>query len=86
MPTVIALDVSLSMCRPVQIPDCTEEYQRRNLAIHGINTLLDHFSTNCRLEFVSMVCCIVYMHVSVRSHCDLTSVNHNGTLCYHCDS
>lgn len=55
MPTVIALDVSLSMCRPVQIPDCTEEYQRRNLAIHGINTLLDHFSANCRLEFVSMV-------------------------------
>ncbi|CAG2223853.1 Integrator complex subunit 14 [Mytilus edulis] len=55
MPTVIALDVSLSMCRPVQIPDCTEEYQRRNLAIHGINTLLDHFSSSCRLEFVSMV-------------------------------
>lgn len=55
MPTVIALDVSLSMSRPVTGTECPEEYQRRNLAIHGINTLLDFMSTNCRLELTSLV-------------------------------
>ncbi|XP_064607763.1 integrator complex subunit 14-like [Liolophura sinensis] len=55
MPTVIALDVSLSMNRPVPMADCTEEYQRRHLAIHGINSLLDYMSTNYKLEFTSMV-------------------------------
>ncbi|KAJ8304198.1 hypothetical protein KUTeg_017781, partial [Tegillarca granosa] len=47
MPTVLALDVSLSMSRPVQMADCTEEYQRRNLAIHGIETLIDYMTQNC---------------------------------------
>lgn len=55
MPTVIALDVSLSMSRPVVIPDCTEEYQRKNLAIHGINSFLDYLSGNFKLEFTSLV-------------------------------
>ncbi|KAK3606008.1 hypothetical protein CHS0354_025040 [Potamilus streckersoni] len=55
MPTVVALDVSLSMTRPVTIGDNTEEFQRRHLAIHGINTLLDHFTVNCKLEFTSVV-------------------------------
>ena len=55
MPTVIALDVSLSMSRPVVIPDCTEEYQRKHLAIHGINSFLDFLSNNFKLEFTSLV-------------------------------
>ena len=57
MPTVILLDVSLSMTRPVAVPDCTEEYQRRHLAIHGVNALLDYCSIHTKLEFVSLVSC-----------------------------
>ncbi|XP_005092704.1 integrator complex subunit 14 [Aplysia californica] len=55
MPTVIAFDVSLSMVRPVVLPDVSEEYQRRHLAIHGINTFLDYLSGNYKLEFVSLI-------------------------------
>lgn len=55
MPTVIALDVSLSMSRPVMLSDTPEEYQRRHLAVHGINTYLDYLSANYKLEFVSLV-------------------------------
>lgn len=56
MPTVIALDVSLSMSRPVSMADSSEEYQRRHLAVHGINTLLDFISINAKMEFTSLVC------------------------------
>ncbi|KAK7501745.1 hypothetical protein BaRGS_00007176 [Batillaria attramentaria] len=55
MPTIIALDVSLSMSRPVPMSDSSEEYQRRHLAVHGINTLLDFISVNARMEFTSLV-------------------------------
>ena len=55
MPTLILLDVSLSMSRPVNMQECSEEYQRRHLAIHGINTLLDYMAANCKLEFTSLV-------------------------------
>ena len=54
MPTVLALDVSLSMGRPVKT-DSPDDFNRKNLAIHGISTLLDHFTTNCKLEFTSLV-------------------------------
>ena len=34
----------------------TEEvFQRKHLAIHGINTLLDHLTAHSKLEFVSLV-------------------------------
>lgn len=52
MPTVLALDVSLSMSRPVQGETNAEEYSRKNLAIHGLSSLLDQFS---KLEFTSLV-------------------------------
>lgn len=55
MPTLILLDVSLSMSRPVSMPECSEEYQRRHLAIHGINTLLDYMAVNSKLEFTSLI-------------------------------
>ncbi|KAL8613427.1 hypothetical protein ACOMHN_057147 [Nucella lapillus] len=55
MPTIIALDVSLSMARPVQMADTTELYQRRHLAVHGINALLDFISVNAKLEFTSLL-------------------------------
>ncbi|XP_071105029.1 integrator complex subunit 14-like [Haliotis cracherodii] len=55
MPTVLALDVSLSMSRPVFTPDSQGEFQRRHLAVHGINHLLDYMAVSCKLEFTSLV-------------------------------
>ncbi|BFY97677.1 hypothetical protein BsWGS_00718 [Bradybaena similaris] len=55
MPTVIALDVSLSMSQPVVLPDVTEEYQRKHLANHGINAFLDYLGSFYKLEFVSLI-------------------------------
>ncbi|XP_064619116.1 integrator complex subunit 14-like [Lineus longissimus] len=55
MPTIILLDVSLSMSRIVPMPESTEEYQRRHLAVHGLNSLLDYIAQNNKLEFCSLV-------------------------------
>lgn len=56
MPLAILLDVSLSMSRVVNpSPDDVEDTQRRHLAIHGINVLLDHLNAHSKLEFVSLV-------------------------------
>lgn len=62
MPTVIALDVSLSMRRPVTVGSVgssdnsqSEQLTRHHLAIHGINALLHYLQTNSKLEFVSLV-------------------------------
>lgn len=54
MPTVILLDVSLSMTRPVQLSDGTES-TRKQLAEIGINDFLDHLSIHSKLEFISLV-------------------------------
>uniref|UniRef100_A0A240PLP3 Integrator complex subunit 14 n=1 Tax=Anopheles christyi TaxID=43041 RepID=A0A240PLP3_9DIPT len=65
MPTIIALDVSLSMSRP--IPNQTTSgggpgssgsenvLTYHQLAIQGINYILDHLSKHARLEFVSLI-------------------------------
>ncbi|KAJ8925819.1 hypothetical protein NQ315_009669 [Exocentrus adspersus] len=53
MPTVILLDVSLSMTRPVQLSDGTESI-RKQLAEIGINAFLDHLSVHSKLEFISL--------------------------------
>lgn len=55
MPTVLLLDVSLSMCRGVTMPETTELFQLKNLAVHGINTLLDHMNASCKLEFCNLI-------------------------------
>ncbi|XP_049787030.1 integrator complex subunit 14 [Schistocerca cancellata] len=55
MPTVIVVDVSLSMTRPVALPESGEVYTRHNLAIHGINTLLDYLAVHSKLEFVALI-------------------------------
>ena len=63
MPTVILLDVSLSMSRPVggdtpgqnNDDDVVEVMLRKNLAAQGCNLLLDHFAQHCKLEFSSLV-------------------------------
>ncbi|XP_014209517.1 integrator complex subunit 14 isoform X2 [Copidosoma floridanum] len=60
MPTVIALDVSLSMRRLVvgasvneNVPN--EQLTRHQLAVHGINTILHHLQNHSKLEFVSLI-------------------------------
>uniref|UniRef100_A0A3B3Z9W1 Integrator complex subunit 14 n=1 Tax=Periophthalmus magnuspinnatus TaxID=409849 RepID=A0A3B3Z9W1_9GOBI len=54
MPTVVLMDVSLSMTRPVA-QDGSEEYQRKNLAVHGLNMLFEHMASNYRLEFTALM-------------------------------
>lgn len=48
------MDVSLSMTRPIQLSD-NNETTRKQLAIHGIKTFLDHLSIHSKLEFISLV-------------------------------
>jgi len=56
MPTVVVLDVSLSMSRPVALPDTSSEaITRRQLAVQGIDCLLNHLQVHSRLEFVAVV-------------------------------
>lgn len=50
MPTVILLDVSLSMNRQVD-----EATSIRQLALNGIKIFLDYLSENCKLEYVSLI-------------------------------
>ncbi|XP_028287522.1 integrator complex subunit 14 isoform X2 [Parambassis ranga] len=54
MPTIVLMDVSLSMTRPVSV-DGSEEFQRKNLAVHGLNMLFEHMSSNYRLEFTALM-------------------------------
>lgn len=65
MPTVLLLDVSLSMCRPIleglgsppkSLEENGEVILHKNLAIMGCNQILDHFSQYCKLEFTALVC------------------------------
>lgn len=74
MPTVIVLDVSLSMSRPVTVCSSGEEFQRRHLAIHGINTLLNFVSVNAKLEFTSLICFSYYWERTVAFTRDFESL------------
>lgn len=54
MPTIVVLDVSLSMTR--FIPGQSEEQVTyHQLAIQGINQFLDYLSATSKLEYVSLV-------------------------------
>lgn len=56
MPTVVLLDVSLSMMRNVQDSDQQEStVNRRHLAIRGLYSFFDYLSENCRLEFTALI-------------------------------
>jgi hypothetical protein len=54
MPTVLLLDVSLSMTRPVQVGE-NSETTRKHLAVLGINAFLDQLSIHSKLEFISLM-------------------------------
>ncbi|XP_035221418.1 integrator complex subunit 14-like [Stegodyphus dumicola] len=78
MPTVIILDTSLSMCRPVQMADVSEPYQFRNLAVHGLTSLLDYMNINCKLEFVAFMTFSSYRETIVPFTRDFDNIK--GTL------
>lgn len=65
MPTIIALDASISMTRPVSFVNIDESkddtiVNYHSLAIAGINSLLDYIEgTYSRLEFISLVSGII---------------------------
>jgi len=60
MPTVLLLDVSLSMNRTLPGAAASspvlDTNTYRHLAIRGINCMLDYLAGNNKLEFVSLVC------------------------------
>lgn len=59
MPTIIVLDVSLSMTR--FIPGQGEEQVTyHQLAVQGINQFLDYLSSTSKLEYVSLVSLISF--------------------------
>lgn len=55
MPTVLLLDVSLSMSRPVQTAEPTENHTRYTLACASVNIFLDYLSIHAKLEYVALV-------------------------------
>lgn len=57
MPTVIVLDVSLSMTRfvPGQSSDISNKHTYHSLAVQGIHQFLEYLSETSRLEHVSLV-------------------------------
>lgn len=58
MPTIIALDVSLSMIRTVPvatIPSTDDNPTYHQLAIQGINDFLNYLTQNSKLEYVALV-------------------------------
>lgn len=56
MPTIIVLDVSLSMIRPVPGQTGDEAIiSYHQLAVQGINQFLDYLTSTSKLEYVSLV-------------------------------
>ena len=60
MPTLVLLDVSLSMCRPatnehIDAESNGNEMSRKQLAHQGLRTFFDYLADNFRLEFTSLV-------------------------------
>lgn len=58
MPTIIALDVSLSMTRTVPVASNgtnDENITYHQLAIQGIDEFLNYLTKNSKLEYVSLV-------------------------------
>lgn len=55
MPTIIALDVSLSMTRAVPATSNEENLTYHQLAVQGIHQLLNYMTTTPKLEYISLV-------------------------------
>ncbi|KAL7648899.1 UNVERIFIED_CONTAM: hypothetical protein RMT77_000833 [Armadillidium vulgare] len=85
MPTVLLLDVSLSMCQPVfedigiigkskPLEENGDVILRKNLSVMGCNQILDHFSQYCKLEFTALIIFSSLYEVVVRFTRDFDSV------------
>lgn len=62
MPTILLLDVSLSMCRTVKnvpgkesVNSSGDSIEIKQLANVGIGSLLDYLAQNCQLEYTSLI-------------------------------
>ncbi len=57
MPTVVLLDVSLSMLKTIQDGEqqADNSVNKRLLAIRGLYSFFDHLSENCKLEFTALI-------------------------------
>jgi hypothetical protein len=55
MPTIIAIDVSLSMIKPIAILNEESGITWHSLAIIGINKFLDYLDLEHKMEYVSLV-------------------------------
>lgn len=56
MPTLILLDVSLSMSRILPVADAPSESSSiKDVGVTGLLTFLDHISNQCKLEFTSLM-------------------------------
>ncbi|XP_055839546.1 integrator complex subunit 14-like [Episyrphus balteatus] len=86
MPTIIALDVSLSMQRyiPGRADDNAISYYQ--LAIKGINQFLEHLANNSKLEFVSYVTFSREFEVRVDFTRDYDQIRHAIKKQVHFDS
>ncbi|KAL1398986.1 hypothetical protein pipiens_008550 [Culex pipiens pipiens] len=84
MPTIIAVDVSLSMTRPVPVAGATaatggagdEGLTYHQLAIQAVNGILDYLAKHSRLEFVSLRCTTV----ALRTRYDIRRVKRGGDV------
>ncbi|XP_042229125.1 integrator complex subunit 14-like [Homarus americanus] len=92
MPTVIILDVSLSMSRGVDIASpCQEDEDveslllRKDLAAHGCNILLDHFIQHCKLEFASLIVFSSVHKVLMPFTRDFEAIKNSLNLVEECD-
>lgn len=61
MPTVIVLDVSLSMSR-ADVNEDVEPVSRHSIAVQGINSFLDSLAVFSKLEFISLVSDFVILY------------------------
>lgn len=55
MPTIIALDVSLSMTRALPGASSQDSITFHQLAVQGINQFLNYLAKHSKLEYVSLV-------------------------------
>ncbi|XP_059049229.1 integrator complex subunit 14 isoform X2 [Achroia grisella] len=80
MPTVLLLDISLSMSRPVPTSDSTENHTRLTIASSAINTFLDYLSVHAKLEYVALVTYSSLYEVSVPFTRDYDSIRNKLPL------
>lgn len=90
MPTVLLVDVSLSMSRGEEEDEEKEgggegQLLRRDLAALGCSIVLDHFMQHCRLEFVSLIVFSSTYKVLMPFTRDFEAIKNALTLADECD-